>query len=408
MAWTPPARPRWVARLNAHGAAVGDPAALVSLDPEELLATAREGTGLDDFGGEAWRPHYDAFLGALAEEAHLHLAGRIVARSEILRTLRNRLRLASLWKRRPEILEEEIAPPVFVVGSPRSGTSILHELLALDTSSRAPLMWEMEHPVESLEGDRLRAVGHAETTFWHDLQPEYETMHANSGELPNECIFITLHEFLSDHWGGCHPVPSYEQYLAHTDQRPAYRYHRRFLQTLQQTDRRERWLLKAPSHLFQLAALFDVYPEARVIQTHRDPLKTLPSTLSLTATLKWMRSDHVELAGLGPRMAGGYAWVYQQEIEQRASGALPDERFVDVRYHDLVSDPADTVCGLYERLGWPLPADLEQRVRDYVAAKPRGGRGAHPYDLADWDLDAGAERERFAFYEERFAVPPED
>ena len=206
MAWAPPPRPRWVERLNAHGAAVGGAAELVSLDADELIETARRATGLEDFGGDSWRPHYEVFLEALAREAQLHLAGRLMARTEILRTLRNRLRLAALWQRRPEILEEEIDPPAFVVGSPRSGTSILHELLALDTSSRAPLMWEMQHPVESLESDAFRAIGDAETTFWHDLQPEYETMHANSGELPNECIFMTLHEFLSDHWSGCHGV----------------------------------------------------------------------------------------------------------------------------------------------------------------------------------------------------------
>lgn len=407
MAWAPPPRPRWVERLNAHASAVGGAAELVSLDAEGLIETARRATGLEDFGGDGWRPHYDVFLDALAREAQLHLAGRLMARTEILRTLRNRLRLAALWKRRPEILAEEIAPPAFVVGSPRSGTSILHELLALDTASRAPLMWEMQHPVESLEGDAFRAVGDAETTFWHDLQPEYETMHANSGELPNECIFITLHEFLSDHWGGCHVVPSYERHLAKSDQRPAYRYHRRFLQTLQQSDRRQRWLLKAPSHLFQLRTLFDVYPEARVIQIHRDPLKTLPSTLSLTATLKWMRSENVSVENLGPRMAMGYEFVYRSEIEQRASGALPDDRFVDVCYHDLLADPAGTVRSIHERLDWPLPRGLERRVADYVASKPRGSRGAHRYSLADWGLDAAEENERFAFYRERFGIPAE-
>jgi hypothetical protein len=407
MSWTPPPRPRWVERLNAHGAAVGDPAALVSLDGDELVETARRSTGCDDFGGAGWRPHYDVFLDALTREAELHLAGRLLARAEILRTLRNRLQLAALWRSRPEILEEEIHPPVFVVGSPRSGTSILHELLSLDPGSRSPLMWEMEHPVEALEGEALRAVGDAETTFWHDLQPEYETMHANSGDLPNECIFITLHEFLSDHWGGCHVVPSYERHLTRADQRPAYRYHRKFLQTLQQRDRRERWLLKAPSHLFQLRTLFDVYPEARVIQTHRDPLKTIPSALSLMATLRWMRCQRVPLEKVGERTAAGYEWIYRNEIEQREKGGLPDDRFVDVRYHDLVADPGGTVRGIYERLDWPLPDGLVRRVTEYVAAKPRGSRGAHRYSLEDWELDAAAERERFAFYRERFGVPDE-
>src|SRR5262245_53140679 len=242
MPWQPPERPRWVQRLNAHAEAVGGAHALVSLAPDELLATARRDTGLDDFGGDGWRAHFEVLLGAVERESRLHLAGRLLTRTEILRTLRNRLQLAELWRRRPAILDEPIAPPVFVVGSARSGTSILLELLALDPASRSPALWEMYHPVEALSGDALRPIGDAEATWWHDLQPEYEAMHANSGDLPNECIFITTHEFLSDHWGGCHNVPTYQAYLAKADQRPAYRYHERFLKTLQQRARGERWL----------------------------------------------------------------------------------------------------------------------------------------------------------------------
>ena len=407
MTWTPPERPRWVQRLNAHAEAVGCARALVSLDREALLATARRDTGLEDFGGDAWREPYAVLLEALERESRLHLVGRLLARAEILRTLRNRLRLTDLWQHRPEILDEPPHPPVFVVGSPRSGTSILHELLALDPASRAPALWEMHHPVEALGGEGLRPVGDAVASFWHDLQPEYETMHANSGDLPNECIYITLHEFLSDHWGGCHHVPSYERHLAAADLRPAYRYHRRFLQTLQQRARGARWLLKAPSHLFQLRALFDVYPEARVVQTHRDPSRTIPSLLSLMATLKWMRCELVDPLAVAERTAAGYAHVFRDEIGARASGALPEERFVDVRYADLVADPAGTVARLYEALAWPLPDGLLDSVSGYVAGKPRGARGQHRYSLEEMGLDPAAERARFAFYRERFALEEE-
>jgi hypothetical protein len=407
MPWQPPRRPAWVERLNAHGAAVGGARSLVSLDPEELLATARRSAGLDDFGGDEWRPHFELFVESLEREARLHLAGRLVTRTEILRTLRNRLQLADLWRRRPEILRQPLLPPAFVVGSPRSGTSILHELLALDPAHRAPAMWEIEHPVEALSGDALRAVGDAETVFWHDLQPEYETMHANAGDLPNECIFITMHEFLSDQWGGCHNIPTYHAYLAKADHRPAYRYHRRFLQTLQQRGGGERWLLKAPSHLFQLRALFAVYPEARIIQTHRDPLKTIPSSLSLMGTLKWMRCEESDPAAGAETTAAGYAYIYRRQIEQRAKGELPDAQFVDVRYAELVADPGSTVERIYAALGWRCAPALRQAVVDYVARKPRGARGVHRYSLAEMGLDPAVERERFAFYCDHFGVAEE-
>jgi len=407
MNWQPPERPRWAERLIAHGHAVGGATHLVSLDPDELIHTASQSTGLDDFGAQGWREPYTILLRALEQESNLHLVGRTIVRSEILRTLQNRLKLAALWGQRPEILEAPIERPTFIVGSPRSGTSILHELMAQDPATRAPAMWEMFHPVEALADQRLAPCADDVTQFWHDLQPEYESMHANSGYLPNECIFITLHEFLSDHWGGNHVVPSYDRHLLSSDQRPAYAYHRRFLQTLMQRDENRRWLLKAPSHLFQLRALFDIYPDARIIRTHRDPTKTLASSISLMRTLKWMRCNEVDMAKAPARLAMGYATVYQQEIEQRASNALPDNQFIDVRFEDVVRNPVATLERVYEALGWPIDDRVRQRIRDYATRKPKDARGAHHYSLEGVGLDAATERERYRFYMEQYGLERE-
>lgn len=405
--WQPPPRPRWLERLNAHAAAVGGGSRLISLEPEELLRTARDSTGLDDFGGGAWQLHFEVLLTALERESELHAAGRLLARTEILRSLRNRLQLSALWAARPEILAAEMPPITFIVGSPRSGTSILHELLACDPAHRAPSMWEMLHPVAALQGDEMRAVGDATTQFWHDLQPEYQAMHANSGDLPNECIFITMNDFLSDAWGGPHVVPSYEIHLVTSDHRPTYEFHRAFLQTLQTRRSGERWLLKAPSHLAQLRTLFAVYPRARVIQTHRDPLKTIPSTLSLLGTLKWMRCERVDIAALAPLIARGQASAFEREIAQRADGTLPDEQFVDIRYADLIAEPLGTIEYLYDRLGWSLEPGVLRAMHDYLRGKPKGSRGAHVYSMEQMGLDSAAELRRYAAYIERFRVPEE-
>jgi hypothetical protein len=144
-----------------------------------------------------------------------------------------------------------------------------------------------------------------------------------------------------------------------------------------------------------------------VIQTHRDPLRTLPSALSLMATLKWMRCARVDLSRTAPRLAAGWAALYAAQVEQRASGALPDERILDVRYQDLVADPLGTVRSLYARLDWGLSPEVERAVAAYAAAKPRGSRGVHRYALSDWGLDASTERERFRAYCERFDVAEE-
>ena len=407
MSWQPPRRPVWAERLIEHGEAVGGAEQLVSLDAASLMDAATRSTGLSDFGEGGFRTHFEVLVRALEEESQLHLLGRTVARTEIVQALRNRLRLADLWKRRPELLDEPVSAPVFIVGSPRSGTSILHELMACDPASRCPALWEMERPVEAVEGEDCGASVDLVTRFWHDLQPEYETMHANSGFLPNECIYITLHEFLSDHWGGCHVVPSYDAHLQAADQRPAYDYHRRFLQTLGSRGGSRRWLLKAPSHLFQLRTLFDVYPDARIVRTHRDPLKTLPSAISLMGTLKWMRCREVDMSAAAGLLPIGYAYVYRKEMEWRESGVLPDDRFVDVLFDDVVRDPVGTVRSVYDRLGWAFSSEVGSQIAGYAKRKPKGAHGAHRYSLAEVGLDAEAERERFAFYRERYGVREE-
>lgn len=407
--WTPPAPPEWLVRLDAHGEAVGGAEALVSLDPDGLLATARAGTGLDDFGGDTWRSHYDILVGSLQDEADLTLAGRLVARTELLRSLRQRLLLADLWRRDPSILDEPIDAPVVVVGTGRSGTSILHELLALDPSSRAPLTWELLHPGEVL-GERARVArlaGGRVHAFWSDLQPVYETMHHNSGDEPNECIFATMLEFLSDQWGGTYEVPTYSAHLARADHRDAYRYHRKVLQTLQRHRRADRWVLKAPSHLAQLRTLFAVYPDARVVQIHRDPLKSVPSTISLMGTLRSMHCRRVDVDALAPLVSLGYGLMLDDTMDARARGELPDAQFVDVRYADLVTAPVPTLRRVYRELGLPWPATYGRAVDDHLAARPKGARGAHEYSLEALGLDPAAERARFRRYQERYRVPDE-
>jgi hypothetical protein len=243
-------------------------------------------------------------------------------------------------------------------------------------------------------------------SFWADVQPEYDAMHHNDGDLPNECIFATAHEFLSDHWSGCHVAPTYTMHLATADHTDAYRYHRRVLQTLQGGEATQ-WILKAPSHLATLATLLAVYPDARIVHIHRDPLKIVPSTLSLLGMLKWMRSDHVELGAMAPVVSAGFAAMLDRIIAARAQGTLPDDRFVDVRYADLLDDPGATVAHVQEQLGWPSAAVVRDRARDYVAAKPKGAHGEHRYTLDDFGLDAAEQRARFAGYCEHFAVPAE-
>jgi len=404
--WTPPPRPTWVADLIASGATVG-PIALHPLDPDALLATAVRVAGTDDFGGATWAEGYGRLCAALVDEAQLHAVGAALTRSEILRTLVNRLRIVTAGP----VAAAPVTAPWIVTGTARSGTSILHELLALDPSARVPRAWEVLDSVPAPGGDpdpeRVERIDH-EVRLWDRITPEYLTMHENGGALPIECIFVTAHEFASEHWSGVHHVPTYNRWLVRHDLRDAYRWHRRQLKWLGQHDPAgRRWVLKAPSHLGALPALFATYPDAWILQTHRDPMQTIPSTISLMATLRWMRSDALDVDGLARTMAKGVAMLFDAVMGMRADGTLPDDRFVDVHYADLTRDPAGTLRAIYDRVGRDWPDGFDGRITAYLAAKPRAVHGAHRYSVAEFGLDRDELRERYRPYVERFGVAVE-
>jgi hypothetical protein len=332
-------------------------------------------------------PHFDVLVEALEREAQP--APRPVACSRARRSCARCAtgsQLADLWRRRPEILRDPLLAPTFVVGSPRSGTSILHELLALDPAHRAPAMWEMQHPVEALAGDALRAVGDAETTFWHDLQPEYETMHANAGDLPNECIFITMHEFLSDQWGGCHNVPTYQTYLAKAD--PAG-------PPTATTGASCRRSSSASARALAAQGAEPPVPAARAVRGlsrgahHPDPPRSAQDDPVLALADGHAQVD--ALRGVDPAAAPSRArrlCVHLPAPDRAALARRAARRSVRRRaLFDVVADPGGTVERVYQRSGWRFAPALRQAVEDYVKRKPKGSRGVHHYSLAEMGLD---------------------
>ncbi len=233
-------------------------------------------------------------------------------------------------------------------------------------------------------------------------------MHENGGDVPNEDPLADMLEFASDHMMGSYNVPSYAKWLVFTDVAPVFRAHRRFLQLLQWRCPGERWLLKSPSYLSKLPAFFAEYPDARVVITHRDPVKVLPSIADLMATLVWQHSDTVPYERIVRSVARGNAYMLDQIIDMRADGRLPDEQIVDVRYADLTGDAFATLRAVYEQLGLDLSDAVEARMREYSAAKPKDRHGAHRYSFADTGLDLDATRASFARYMDSYDIPTED
>lgn len=406
-------RPDWLRRLNQFGPATGDPRLVVPLDPDELVETARASTGLDDLGDADWHECFARRIRSIDEESRAHVLGRLLARAETLRVLQTRLRLRHAWRETPAILAEPIERPIFVLGAPRTGTTILLELLALDPGLRAPISWEAIHPLphgEAREPETRRALAEAEHELWMDIQPELATLHEMRSDLPCECVHFMALDFGGPYWSMQYDCPSFNAWAAN---RPeilprVYRLHRRFLQTLQHGEPRRPWLLKSPAHLSTPRALFDEYPDAIVVHTHRDPRKFVASAASTTAMLAWLRTDAVDPKAYGQLALGGFSFMLNELRRQRDAGELPDERFVDSHYLDLIEDPVAAIGKIYANAGLDWPEGHAARIESYLRDKPRGKFGRHAYTLEEYGLDEATVRETYAGYVEAYGIRRED
>jgi hypothetical protein len=406
--WSPPPRSPWTDKLVTLGRGIGDDGrSLISLQPDDLRAAATSTTGLDDYGDPWWEAPFTRLCTSLDGEARLHLPGRLRTRGELQLILQNRLRMVDLWKKEPAVLRAPVEAPIVVTGLGRSGTTLLHELLACDPDNRPPLLWELLHsvPYDEASGD----VCDDEITLMDEMVPAFTAMHENGGRLPTECIFAFAHQFSSDIYTGLYNVADYTVWRSGQDQAPIYDWHKHHLQTLQWVAERPttRWVLKAPSHLSALPLLFATYPDARVVITHRDPLRVIGSLSDLMATLHFMHSDHVDHAVLVEFMAMGLEMQMDGVTAERDAGAVPNDRITDVVYKDLVADPLGAVERLYAAWDLPVGAAFRSALDAYLAARHTGRGPGHDYSFADTGLDLATHRALVAPYQERFGVPSE-
>jgi len=394
--------------MNREGECFNLPA-VVPLDEESLLKEAQRVTGLTDFGNDLWIEPFHVLIKALEEEAQLTLMGRLMARNDIITWLSTRLQVIDTLKQHPEILEEEIVAPMIIVGLPRSGTSILFELLAQDPEVGVPLTWEAMLPCPPPEAatyntDPRIERAHNIATQWNRVAPEFAAMHEMGGKIPAECGQIMCSSFISDQIAALHQTPSYSVWLAQANYLPVYQHHKQILQILQWRNPRNRWLLKAPEHQVHLENLLKVYPDARIVQTHRDPIKCMASTTSLIGTLYSMRSDQSFQAEMFENIIMGEATSQRLEkvMDQRESGVVPAANIADSRYQDLMDDPMGCIKNIYSHFGMKLADEAKAKMLKYLEGKPKGKFGKHKYDIND---ERAKERQLFQRYQEHYNVP---
>ena len=382
----------------------------------ELIDGAVRETGLDDFGRGAWRDGLEALIESSLAEADLNLVGLGILKSWSHRRLANRLRVIDWIERHPEVRDERIERPIFVLGMLRTGTTILCELLAQDPANRPLMKWEGLESVppprpESFASDPRIAQMVETVEFQMSMVPGLRAVHYEPGDGPTECVALLTQAFRAQDLAcGLFQAPSYVAWYHACDLRPAYDHHRLSLQLLQSGGVRGRWSLKAPGHMHALDALLAVYPDARLIVTHRDPLKTVPSSMSLSLAA---RADSLTNHGDRERTIDYYRTLWMDELALMTERMMAfrdregDARFFDLQFRDFMADPIGCVRTAYAHFGEALSKDAEAAMQTHLASHPRGKHGRNAYHLETFGLDRGLIRERFAGYVERFGVPEE-
>jgi len=377
------------------------------------MDAARRKSGLEDFGPslpgatgsgpigrDAVREGLAALLDACEREARLSVFGRISTRWDCLRLLINLLILRSLERETSTILARPIRQPIFITGLPRSGTSFLHALLAEDPAMSAPRCWQTIYPIRDHPAHGARS-GPREVQRQFDvfdmLAPEMRSLHPFDALSPQECADITAHSFHSLRFDMTYEAPSYRRWLDQRGHVAAYREHKRFLQHLQGLEPKQ-WVLKCPDHVFALEALQAVYPDARLVFVHRDPVEVLPSVARLTEVVRTPFTRSVDRDAIGRQIANDWVQGADNIVAASKDRRWPRARVHHLHYRVLTADPLATVAQLYDHFGLEMTTAAAARMRALVASKPKGGYGQNVYRAEDYRLDMGVERERFGAY----------
>ncbi|MDQ1584873.1 MAG: hypothetical protein QOJ90_520 [Actinomycetota bacterium] len=379
-----------------------------SLDADRLIGVARRRTGYEDLGGGDFREPLEAYVASLNDEATLTTVGRLAARSHLITLLSNRLLMQHWWAQHPEILQQPVTRPWFVTGLPRSGTTLMQHLLALDAKNRSLRFWEAAAPAPppdarpTLEDPRIERARRSHRTLDY-LAPEANRLHPVAAESPTECVSLLAHSFASLEFGAVHYVPSHVRWCLEADLLPHYEYFKQQLQLLQWRTQQERWTLKSPAHLLGLDAVLSVFPDARIIWMHRDPAAAVTSHCSLTAVLHSIGSNHVDASAIGAQWSRVWLEGVARAISVRERHG--EAAFFDVAYDDLVRDPERAVDDVYAWADAALTDDARTAIRSHLAGKGRAG-GEHQYQPAQFGLSAEEIRASFGGYLNRFSHVP--
>lgn len=366
---------------------------LLKLNADKIILTSKKKANFEGNLPKQLEVGFRKIINAVNLEAKLNTFGAIAAKVLFERTLTERLKIEQLLKNNPEIEQIKITKPIFIIGMPRTGTSILHALLHEDENNRSPLVWEclLPTPVTSPENynsnkQLKKVIKELDQIF--KLVPDFKKKHHISATTPQECVSINAFDFNSFQFTAQFWVPTYlNWFFKGSDKSSTMRFHKRFLQYLQSGGvSSDRWLLKSPVHLMRLPEIFEVYPDALVIMTHRNPNKVVPSVTSLISSLRSLYTDDEDLHRTGQEQAQIWSSYFNRFLESRKK-LNKEDQIIDLRFEDFAKDQMGTIKNIYKKFGWELTEITEKKMQTYLARNLRNKHGIHNYSLDDFGLD---------------------
>lgn len=375
---------------------------------DDLIAAAQQQTGLSNLGDESVLEALNRLVDALNSEAKLNDRGEQSVQGNLVATLSNRLRIEDYLASHAELLERPVEKPLFVFGLPRTGTTLVINLLSVDPVRRCFLRWEAfdsvppPKPSELHAGPRYEAC-QAQTELSLKYAPHIAAIHYEEADSPTECQFSMTPSFVAQYYDSMYDIPGYHQWFLHeADYLPAFRFHKRFLQLLQ-SETGGRWTLKNPWHPLYLDQLTTVYPDAQLVMTHRDPVEVVGSACSLVKAIRPMFSDAVDVEAIGHNLLETFDVMIARTLAYKEKHGW--DSIYDMQYADVMRDPIGEIRKIYQHFDEPFTAEAEAAMNHYMQANPKGKHGSHAYSLEDYGLTREQVRERYRDYCERFAIP---
>lgn len=338
------------------------------------------------------------------EESRANAFGSLAVRRLIERSLYGRYKVEQYLAQHPEIEKAPVHQPVFIIGMPRTGTTILHALLHQDPAHRAPLAWECllpfpPHTPETFEHNEQLETIRREFGQLFKLVPDFLRKHYMAADSPQECLGIDALDFNTFQISAQLYVPSYMDWVANgADRLATMKFHKRFLQYLQSGGvTGERWLLKSPVHLMRLPELFEVYPDARIIMTHRDPASVVTSTASLISSVRSLYSDHEDPFVTGKEQLQTWSLYFKRFLAARQKLGKEDQ-IIDLKFEDFAKDQVGTVRNIYEHFNWELSDIALVHFEEFLMQNPKDKNGVHYYTPETFGLSREIINKEFPEY----------